>query len=127
MLFRSCFPVDVTQTVSPFATFSSGPGHVQFRWTVDTGSGDEQIGQRTMLSGRPSPGGSGTQKVQMPFGTFCSPFRRYDKSQTVTFKLQANKVVGSEWKGLDGSTALTTSDPLAFVRQGKLTEVIEEF
>jgi hypothetical protein len=118
------FPNDVTQTVSPNATFSSGPAHVQFRWTVD----DVEFGERTILSGRPSAKGSAQDlKVQMPFGTFMSEFKRFTKSETNTFKLQAALQPGSEWRGLSGGGSLTKADPLVFVRQGKLTEVIEEF
>jgi hypothetical protein len=56
-----------------------------------------------------------------------SEFKRFTKSETNTFKLQAALQPGSEWRGLSGGGSLTKADPLVFVRQGKLTEVIEEF
>jgi hypothetical protein len=120
-----CFPDDVTDDVTA-DTYNSGPAHVQFRWLSTQGGVDSEIGPRTLLSGRPKNEGSANEKVQMPFGTFMSPFYRFGTTET-TFKLQAAKTPGSEWKGLDGSGTLTISDPLVFSRNSIIIEVLEEF
>lgn len=111
-------------------TYRGGPAHVQFRWTRDIGdgNGDKEIGDglRCVMSAVPGYTGTVFGKAPEAFGTFMTSFLDLGDTATV-FKLQARKRANSRWKGGDGSGALTISDPMIFVRNGQILEVIEEF
>lgn len=111
-------------------TYRSGPSHVQFRWTRDVGDGrgDQEIGSgiRCLLSAVPGYTGITLGKAPAAFGTFITPFQDLGDTTTV-FKLQARKRLNSRWKGGEGNADLKTSDPMVFVRNGQIIEVIEEF
>lgn len=103
-----------------------GPAHVQFRWLLDVGSGDQEIeGLRTVMAAVPGNTETSVGKAPMAFGSYMTPFRTLPGSGTVTYTLQARKRPGSEWKGGDGLSALTTADPLIFARNGKIVEILE--
>ena len=111
-------------------TFNSGPAFVQCRYLWD----DKEFGQRTMLSSRPGYTGdydgadpADIGKSPMGFGTFISEFIRPGNDE-ITFKLQATKCPGSEWKGggkQSGDRPTQISDPLIMVRRGLIFEVLE--
>lgn len=116
------------------ATYRGGPATVQFRWELDTFNdtlGDfitSDLGQRTLLSMRPGQAVAGGESpAPVAFGTFMSPFVRPLSGANIKFRLLAAKVTGSEWKGPDQASALTTSDPFLFVGNGKLIEILENF
>ncbi len=105
-----------------------GPAHVQFRWLLDTGSGDVELeGVRTVMAAIPGNTETETGKAPMAFGSFMTPFRTLPGVGTVTYTLEGRKRPGSEWKGGDGLSATATADPLVFVRNGKIVEILEKF
>jgi hypothetical protein len=111
----------------PAFTLRGGPAFVQFRFLVDEGSGFREFSQRTILSVRPGYTRIKLGKAPMAFGTFMSePIR--PGNDPITFRLQANKMIGSEWKGGDPrgvDRALLESHPIIFMRNGKIIEVLE--
>ena len=124
--------VCVTATVSVGAcqtdsgSYRSGPAMVQFRWQIDSndGKGLHPWGDRTVLSARPGYTGVKDGKAAMAFGGFVSPFARLEAT-TIKIQLQAKKLPSCKWKGGDGSDPLRDSDPMLFVRNGKILEILE--
>ncbi len=122
--------VGATQTNSVAQnTYRSGPGHIQFRWTRDIVSdisGDVEFGDRAVISATPGFTGTKFGRGALAFGTFVSPFVRLGDEKTI-FKLQAKKRPGSRWRGGEGSGNLRPADPMIFVRNAKILEVLEKF
>ncbi len=107
-------------------TFNSGPAFVQFRVLHDT-EGDsvfKEFGQRTILSARPGWTGKGVGKHPMAFGTLVSEYVRLGNN-AFNFRLEAAKLPGGEWRGGEGTETLKQSDPLVFLRRGKVLEILE--
>lgn len=106
-------------------TFQSGPAFVQFRVLKNTGTGDEEFGQRTILSARPGFTGFQVGKTPQAFGTLVTEFIRPGQP-VLTFKLQAAKMVGSEWRGGTGANdPLQEGEPYIWIRNSKILEVLE--
>jgi hypothetical protein len=107
-----------------------GPGHVQFRYLVDlTGTGNNFIGNgdRCVMAAIPGNTQTKTGLAPMAFGTYLSPFVQLPGSGTVKFRLQAALRPGSDWNGGGGAKARTKSDPIIFIRNAKVLEVLEKF
>ncbi len=122
----------------------SGPASAQFKWQIGTLNEStlifdfSNIGERCLLSARPgfsdeettpaaSQGKSGI-KTPMAFGTFMTPFfRPISDRGIIKLRLQAAKIPGSEWQGPESTAALNISDPMFFIRQSQVIEVLEQF
>lgn len=126
---------------------NAGPGHVQFRLLISGPDivGEREIGDRCVISARAHDiffDGSEIEDDRngVACASFMTPFLRLGGSGSFTFKLQAMKLVGSEWRGkvtfdelADPNTntyALPTpviSDPLIHANDIELMEVQERF
>lgn len=117
-------------------TLRGGPAHVQFRWRVGnlnsiTNNYDmRELGQRTILSARPGFALNSSNKSNarnpLAFGSFITPFFKLTPGVSGKIQLQAMKMVGTEWKGPERERAIATSDPVFFLRNTKLLEVLED-
>ena len=117
-------------------TFFGGPAHVQIRWKVGvfneaTGFFETQeIGQRAMLSVRPgySAATDDFHAVRSPlsFGTIVTPWFKLPAGSTVAVRLEAAKCPGSEWLGPTRARASQTTEPVVFVRNGQIIEVLQD-
>lgn len=122
----------------------SGPASCQYRWQLGirnlfTNKFDfRSIGERGLLSARPgysteestpeAEEGKSSIKTPLAFGTFMTPFfRPINDRGVIKFRLQAAKTPGSEWRGTEADRDLLISDPLFFIRQGQIIEVLEDF
>lgn len=114
-------------------TLYGGPGFVQLRFKLgqlnDVGEYVfEPLGAgRMILSARPGLLETADLKVKSPtaFGTLMTPFFTVPTTDPVVIRLEAAKMTGSSWKGRLGRRAEQISDPLLFIRNGRLIEVLD--
>lgn len=130
------FDVEKSDAGGVRETFRGGPASVQLRWRVgrfndvslEFDSGLK--GPRTLLSARPGESTEASDfnsvRTPMAFGTFMLPFFDGDAGVDTQITLEAAKTPGSEWFGPTRAGSLEVSDPLLYVRQGQIIEVIED-
>ena len=119
------------------ATFHGGPASVQLRWRVGsfnsfTSDFDfREKGVRTLLAARPgfNEEASDFNSVRTPtaFGSFMMPFFKPTAGISHRIILEAAKTPGSEWLGPTRARAFQISDPMIFVRNAQIIEVLEGF
>lgn len=112
-----------------------GPAHVQFRWRI--GSFNDftnefelkETGQRAMLSTRPGfSDAADKSSVRNPLaiGTIITDFFKLTAGVNAKVQLQASLVPGSEWLGPERERAFQKTDPVVFLRNGQVIEVLED-
>lgn len=114
-----------------------GPASVQFRWQIgvfneDVGSFQlREHGQRALLSVRPGYSADVAPSLHLArnplaFGTIITPWYKLPAGSLATVQLQASKVPGSDWMGPTRARAMQPTDPVVFVRNGQIIEVLED-
>jgi len=131
---------DITQTRSGVTrdTFRGGAATVQFRWRIGLFNEDtqtfqiEETGQRTLLSVRPgfSPADTNTKRAAvrnpLAFGTMILPWYKLTAGATAKVQLQAAKCPGSEWMGAQRERSILDTDPVVFLRNAQVVEILED-
>lgn len=131
---------DITQTRNAVTrdVFRGGAATVQFRWRIGLFNEDTQtfqvneIGQRTLLSVRPgySPADTNAKRTRvrnpLAFGAMQVPWYKLPAGALAKVELQAAKCPGSEWLGAQRERTLIQTDPVIFVRNGQVIEVLED-
>lgn len=132
------FDVDRIKNGVTRKSLFGGPAHVQFRYRIgpfNAATGTFQLaehGQRTMLSVRPgfssaaTNGARSTTRNPLAFGAFICPWYKRTAGTPVRILLEAAKCPGSEWLGPTRNRAIRTTDPVIFVRNAQLIEVLED-
>jgi len=119
---------------STVETYYGGPGFVQLRYLIGAPNdvGDiifKELGSsRFILSARPGFLKENDLDALTPtaLGSIPSVFYRPENSSdTLTIRLQAAKMAGSEWKGRRRERALLASTPLLSLRNSLAIEVLE--
>lgn len=115
-------------------TYYGGPGFAAFRYMIgeENSVGDiifQELGSsRFILSARPGFLAANNLEAKTPvaLGSFPSVFfPPKDASKEFTVRIQAAKLVGTEWKGRRRNRALLTSDPLVSIYNPLIIEVLE--
>lgn len=130
------FDVDRKREAVTRKTLRGGPASVQFRWRIGSFNSITQdfdlqeFGPRTLLSARPgfalTSGDLADTKNPLAFGTFITPFYVKTAGTPVRIQLQAAKTPGSEWRGSQRERDLIISDPVVFVRNAQIIEVLRD-
>ncbi len=114
-------------------TLYGGPAFVQFRFLLGR---ENSVGQtifeplgasRQILSARPGFLSTANLEARTPtaFGTLMTPFFTAEDSDELVIRLEASKMTSSEWRGRSLNRAMQVSDPLLFIRNGKVIEVLD--
>jgi hypothetical protein len=114
----------------PASAVTGGPAHVQFRWLFGvTGDTPKEIplGARCVMAAIPGSTVTTVGKSAMGYGTHMTPWTQLPGSGTVEWTLEAKKRPGTEWRGGTGAKAVEESDPLVFVRNTQILEILETF
>lgn len=116
-------------------TLYGGPAFVQFRWRVGSLNAASlnydlrPVGERAMLSVRPGfSAASDLSSVRNPlaFGALPTPWFKLTAGVEAKVVLEAAKCPGSEWLGSQRERATQITDPVVFLRNGQVIEVLED-
>lgn len=108
-------------------TYRAGPAFVQVRILRKVNDGSfQEIGDRFRFAARPGYTGVKDGNAPMAFGTIITPFLQEapDDDATITFTIQAMLLRNSQWRGGDGSGNKVKSDPMFYLRNGRILEVL---
>jgi len=136
-LLGPTFDVDRRVGAQVRETLYGGPATVQFRWRIGILNEDSgqfnlaETGQRAILSVRPGYSAAAnpqlhTAKNPLAFGTTLTPWYKLPAGSTARVQLQAAKCPGSHWLGPTRNRAIQTTDPVVFMRNGQIIEVLED-
>lgn len=132
------FDIDRVKGAVTRKTLRGGPATVQFRWRVGIFNEANQtfqiaeVGQRTLLSVRPGYSTASTNTAKalvrnpLAFGTMMVPWYKLPAGSLAQVQLQAAKCPGSEWLGAQRERTIRTTDPVVFLRQGQIIEVLQD-
>lgn len=132
------FDVDRKRGAVTRKTLYGGPATVQLRWRIglfneETNVFDmREVGQRTLLSVRPGYSAETTASLlsntrsPLAFGTFLTDWYQLTPGSLAKVQLQAAKCPGSEWLGPQRIRTIKTTDPVVFVREGQIIEVLQD-
>lgn len=131
------FDVDRRRGAVTRKTLYGGPATVQLRWRVgvfneSSGFFDlAETGQRALLAVRPgysdlAAASFSNEFSPLAFGTIITPWYKVPAGSLVKVQLQAAKCPGAHWLGPTRGRAIQTTDPVIFLRNGQIIEVLQD-